>query len=55
MNTPYNAVSQHRLKKFFTEKAKFKICLKNILVALAMWNFNTINFVYLNIGNLVIN
>lgn len=53
MNTPYNAVSQHRLKTFFTEKAKFTICLKNILLALAMWNFNII--VYLNIGNLIIN
>mgnify|MGYP000600982631 CR=1 FL=1 len=53
MNTPYNAVSQHRLKKFFTEKAKFKICLKKVLVALALWNFNII--VYLNIGNLITN
>ena len=36
MNTPYTAVSQHRQKDFFTAKAKFKIILKNILVALVM-------------------
>ena len=53
MNTPYTAVSQHRQKTFFTAKAKFKMILKNVLVALVIWNFNII--VYLNIENLIIN